>query len=91
MTDKNKPFESGDLQKDHALAREEVNRSAVHVQDSMRKAFERMAKAGNKKEDLSAMAGIQKDLDKVLEDIDAIAAEDPAPKEKAKAGDEPNK
>lgn len=74
------PFESGDLKKDHTAAKEDVNRAAVHVSDSLRVAFERMGTTTDAKH-VAAMNKITKDLQAVLEDVNALAAKESATKE----------
>lgn len=69
------PYESGDLKKDHAEAKEDLNRSAVHVTDSLRNAFERMAKGIDAKH-VPAMRSLQKKFEGLLEDVQDLAAKE---------------
>lgn len=70
-----KPYESGDLAKDHAAAKEDLNRSSVHVSDSLRNAFDRMAKGVDAKH-VPAMRSLQKRFDDLLEDVNELAAKE---------------
>jgi hypothetical protein len=68
-------FESGDLKKDHQSAKEDVNRAAVHVTDSLRLAFARMGNNAEKRH-VAAMRKIAKNLQSVLDDVNALATKE---------------
>jgi hypothetical protein len=69
------PYESGDLHKDHAAAKNDVNQMAVNLSDKLRLAFERMGSNVDKKH-VATMKKIIKDLKGVLDDVETLAAKE---------------
>lgn len=73
---KKAPYESGDLVKDHAAAKEDLNRSAVHVSDSIRKLFERLGGKGLEAKEVAAMRDLQESLEDVYARVNEVASTD---------------
>lgn len=70
MTQKN----AEDVKQDLQIAREELNRAAVHVSDSIRVAFERLAKRGDASaSDVSEIRALTKKLESINEDVSDVA------------------
>ncbi len=70
-----------DVKAELQAAREELNRAAVHVSDSIRVAFERLDKRGEASSaDVSDLKTLAKKLEAINEDVADIAAKEPRAK-----------